>query len=506
VTPARAVLHISSAPGGGVDRYLRDIAAGTPYPHIALHVGRTVDIVEDLARGAFWPVPADAARVADVIAATTALVHLHSVDARSRAWAQALRDRSALPLVTTLHDVSFAHPDAFIRLEPGVNAAWAREVASLLTASNAVIAPSAFIRDLAREAMPGVDPFVIAPGIPEAIITDQALPPSFLSRRPREVVAVVGAIGPHKGSALLEPIAQGLAAMNRALVVIGYTDTRLAPGWVAPGLFVHGPYIDAALPGLLAAYAPRVVLFPNRLAESFSYTLSEVWACGIPVIVPDEGALGERVRTRGGGWLLPPRFDAAAAIALLERVSGPAGGEEWRQVKSGIVPHSESVPDLDGMTRGVAAVYARFGIAPSALEPPDLSALQPLLAANLNGLVFREELVHLCEALANSTETARAASTEAQAQTQHARDVQAWADKLQRDVDEARAWAAKLEHDVATLTDQLAARDRDMQALTDAVAQLRAELARLAVPSAAFGMLPSLVQRILLRRVHRERG
>jgi hypothetical protein len=46
-----------------------------------------------------------------------------------------------------------------------------------------------------------------------------------------------------------------------------------------------------------------LVAFPSAGPETFSFTLSETWAAGLPVIVPPFGALAERVAGTGAGWL-----------------------------------------------------------------------------------------------------------------------------------------------------------------------------------------------------------
>lgn len=501
------VLHVTSAPGGGVDRYVRDIARALPSGHVALHAGQEIDIVENLATGDVIPVQARSAAVAAMLGSSAGAVHVHTIDDESRSRVAALRALRPTPAVLTLHDVSFAQPRAFasagtLREETSSRASdadWPRTMREFAASMQAVIAPSDFIRDLAAATLPGVITTMISPGIDEVTALPQSLPQDFVEARAQHVVAVVGAIGPHKGSALLADIARGLAAANAVLVVIGYTDTRVQRGWAAPGLYVHGPYIDGALSGWLAAYAPRVVLFPNRLPESFSYTLSEVWSAGIPVIVPDEGALGERVRRHGGGWLLPPAFDAQSAAALVRHVVSDGGARERLQVQSRIVEDGDKVTDLATMTRGIAAVYARFGITPDRLaQRPDLSALAPLIATNVNGMAFRQELVRLCEALDNAERALRAASGEADAQRERAAGLAAWADKLQRDVDDARAWAAKLDQDVATLNGQLAQRDAAMQALNE-------RLATLAADAAALRALPRFAQRALRWKAGRGR-
>src|SRR5258708_30463057 len=41
-----AVLHITSIPGGGVDRHVRDIARAAPGPHVVWHVSEGADVIE----------------------------------------------------------------------------------------------------------------------------------------------------------------------------------------------------------------------------------------------------------------------------------------------------------------------------------------------------------------------------------------------------------------------------------------------------------------------------
>ncbi len=67
---------------------------------------------------------------------------------------------------------------------------------------------------------------------------------------------------------------------------------------------MHGRYDAADLPALLERYRVALVLYPSAGPETFSYTLSEAWASGRPVLVPPIGALEERVRDSGAGWVL----------------------------------------------------------------------------------------------------------------------------------------------------------------------------------------------------------
>ena len=484
-----SVLHVSAAEGGGADRYIRDVASSVPARHFLWHVGSGLDVIEDIGRERFFPLSQrlsgrDGPRLLQdwLEAAGIAAVHLHGVGVECRDRLARVQRALPLPWLVTLHDLGFVNPDAFSVpiLEP--DAAWIGEVAGTLAGAAAVLAPSSFVRDVAARHFPAVRCAVIPPGIDRSRLRDTALlPPEFGMHAPPHRVAVVGAIGPHKGSGLLDSLVDRLNGSGIGIVVIGYTDSQLRRGWSTPGrYYVHGPYLAEELPGLLRAYAVEVVLFPNRLPESFSYTLSEVWAAGVPVIVPEDGALMERVAAHGGGWILTAPFSPNEAAALLKRLLAPESAPERARVKSRIDPRdSARIPTLEAMARDIDALYRRFGLEPpSADEAPDAGeALRPLLATNLNGFAFRRELVRLADEAAQLSAAVD--------------ETRPWASTLERDVREAQAWARKLEHDVDVL-----------KAEGEALFQ---QNRRLADDKAAFDLLPLLVRKLLLRRVFRGR-
>jgi glycosyltransferase involved in cell wall biosynthesis len=482
-----AVLHITAAAGGGVDRYIRDLAANPARPHLVLHVGSSIDVLEDIATGQYIPLRDIAGKDADdagiarwLRAAGIGIAHLHGLDEGCRARLGTLVRSCELPYVVTLHDLQFVNPRAFEA--PGMpepDPECIAEVGPVLERAATVIAPSEFILDVALACAPGVCATVVPPGIRVADNPDvPATPADFAERKPRHTVAVVGAIGPHKGSGVLDGLAAALVGSEIAIVVIGYLDTRLTRGWLVPdGIYVHGPYRDDALAGWLAAYEVEVVLFPNRLPESFSYTLSEVWATGLPVIVPDHGALGERVASHDGGWRLPAGFEGDEAAALLVWLSSAEGAAERARVKSRISPgDAQRIPLLETMSRDIDALYERFALPSTNATDANAAreALAPLLAANLDGFAFRKELLNL----AGELEHARDQFTEAQE----------WSAKLERD---GAAWAAKLETDIAALKSELE--------------RLGIENRDLADYKSVLDRFPQFVRDFLLKRVHRAR-
>jgi glycosyltransferase involved in cell wall biosynthesis len=485
-----AVLHITSLLGGGVDRHVRDIARAAPARHLTWHSCDTADVIEIPGSGEFLPLdPAALERDPAALAAwlrfhRVGVIHAHSVDRAVRRRASWAAQALGIAFVVTLHDILFLRREGF---EPGAprdaDPAWLAETAPFLRAAAAVIAPSRFVADLAREHVAGLEVALIPNGSPphRAERTLEARD-EFAQRRPRHVAAVLGAIGPHKGSAVVDELGLALEHSGIAIVVIGYLDMQVVPGWRGDHVFVHGPYDDRDVAALLAAYRAELALFPNRVPESFSYSLSDAWDAGMPALVPPEGALAERVTRHDGGWLLPTGFDAAAIAAALRRFLSAEGAGELARVKSRLaLADRERVPALDDMTRSLDALYARFAIDPAAPLDPQSPAVRDLLAKNLDGALFRQELVRLADEMAQMKAALEATL---EFERRQAGDFKA----------EARKWMDKLEGDVASLNAQVALEVEARRALGHEVEQLR-------LSKEAFDLLPALVRRLLVKKI-----
>ena len=460
--PSIAVLHVTSAEGGGADRYIRDLAAATAARHWIWHAA--AGVVEHAPAGRYYAAPADGPRLARWLASSgITLLHLHGVTQECAHVLERVRAAVAMPYVVTLHDIAFVAPGAFDGdLAP--DAADHPRVAALLADAACVIVPSEYIGALVRQHFPGIAIECVAPGIGRAADAATVALPGIAAdfhagTRPTRI-GIIGAIGPHKGSDDLAALGHALAACDASLVVIGYTDSRIEPGWVTPReLYVHGAYEEHQLPALLDAYGVGIVLFANRLPESFSYALSEAWAAGRPVIVPAAGALGERVKRLGGGWILNAGCSADDVAAIVARVTAAAGADEWAQVKSTIDTHDPlRIPPLATMTQAFDALYARFAQpADEADGDSGADALTSLVAANLDGRMFRRELVRATGELVG-----------------------------------AHAWNTKLAADVAELKAAIERLERDNRVLAGV--------------HAVFVRMPGLLQRYLLKRALRDRS
>jgi glycosyltransferase involved in cell wall biosynthesis len=495
--PASAVLHVTSFPGGGVDRHIRDIARASARRHLVWHAAEGGDAIEVLDEHRVLPL--DAARVEQDPQALAAwlraqgvgLIHAHAVtpSPRRRAtWAaQALGART----VVTLHDVLFLRADAFTAGTEAPDAAWLDETRRYMASAAATVAPSDYLAAIARRHLPDVAVDVVPNGSGLAFEPGAIPPhPAFREHAFRHVAVVLGAIGPHKGARMLEEIAERLDGTDIGIVVVGYLDARILPGWHRPHLFVHGTYLDPDVAALVRGYHASVGLFPNRVPESFSYALSDLWAAGVPVIVPPEGALGERVSRHGGGWLLPRDFAAGDVARLLAHLFSAEGSSELARVKSALDGNDpERLPRLDAMSRSLEALYARFGL--PAAEPLDPASpeVQRLLATSLDGSLFRAELVRLADEMG-----------QLQAGLASEREI----------AERTREWIAKLEADIGGLKAELTREVQARQAAQTELFEQRNENARareaLRVCRAELEGVPRIVRRLLRKKPSDGRG
>lgn len=206
---------------------------------------------------------------------------------------------------------------------PGAVQEWRGAVRSLVTATDAFVAPSESVLEHAARLHPEVRRR--AHRIPWGIPAPSARAVGSAREGPLRV-AIVGLLSTVKGRDRLGLLLSAARDVNAEWHVFGATegdslrDVRRA----ARRLVVHGAYPRHALGGRLVASKCHVVLLPSVGAEAFSLTLSEVASVGIPVVASELGALGERVREQGLGWTFDPWDEAAFSrlCAELERDRG----------------------------------------------------------------------------------------------------------------------------------------------------------------------------------------
>jgi glycosyltransferase involved in cell wall biosynthesis len=182
-----------------------------------------------------------------------------------------------------------------------------REISTeLLKTACAVIHPSSHLRSKFLELMPGLDPAthrVIAPAPPASVPN-----PTPDGRSPVRHVAFVGAVRIQKGALGFEEIVRRLGPEARDVrwSILGGGEPDLVRRLRRlPRVSVRGYYRAGSLPRLLRDRRVDVALLLSITPESYGLTLDECQEAGVPVIAFDHGAVAERVRALGGGFLVP---------------------------------------------------------------------------------------------------------------------------------------------------------------------------------------------------------
>ncbi|MBV0078204.1 glycosyltransferase [Klebsiella pneumoniae] len=103
-------------------------------------------------------------------------------------------------------------------------------------------------------------------------------------------VLVLGAISREKGAFMLDEVAHALKRENIEFHLLGYACSTLNDAVIC-----HGAYSNQDLEKKLNDIAPDVMWFPAQWPETYSYTLSAALQYGLPVVVPNIGAFGERL-------------------------------------------------------------------------------------------------------------------------------------------------------------------------------------------------------------------
>lgn len=112
-------------------------------------------------------------------------------------------------------------------------------------------------------------------------------------------IGILGAIGPQKGARFVSNLSKALAGRkDLRLVLIGY----IAPGFeLASDTVVHGRYDVGDISALAQHYGITEWFIPSVWPETFSYTVHECLATGLPTVAFDLGAQGEAVREAENG-------------------------------------------------------------------------------------------------------------------------------------------------------------------------------------------------------------
>lgn len=196
----------------------------------------------------------------------------------------------------------FGHPSVW---------AWRERYARLLNGARRVFVPDGDVARRMRRFMPGVT-YVVRPH-PELLLADGNAPARSEWRRGKESlgrrsrrIAILGAVGPHKGAAMLLETARiaHRRSMPLEFIVIGYTD-RDEELRAMPNVSITGRYDEGEVLHRIAEVDADLGWFPAVCPETYSYTLSTAILARLYPVAFDLGAIASRIRDAGWGELMP---------------------------------------------------------------------------------------------------------------------------------------------------------------------------------------------------------
>ena len=477
--PKPVLLHVLHGWGGGAERWVRDFSQSfDPASHLVLisrgsfarkHHGEWLELHDGSLRGpplARIPLPrpiadtalADAAYAGilaeflrdyciDAIVVSSLIGHSLDVLATRLPTFAVIHDH--YPLWPTLHrdfgDAALHFDDAQRARDlaaQGSDAEFANRnpkhwralrdatVAALRTAGASLVAPSRSALDNHLRLAPELGELashVVAHGLAPWPKPAQFMPPP---RRERPRLLIPGRVRRGKGAELLAAALPQLREHADLFLVGAGADAHALFG--ERGVHIVLDYRRDELPDLVARIAPDAALLLPTVAETFSYTLSELRSLGVPVVATQVGALAERIRDGVDGFLAAPNAEALVVrVAALLQDRAPLDA-----VRATLATRNEST--LEDMARGYAAII-HPGSRPAARYP-----LSPMDASTLRSSVDIAAIARLRDL----TKTLRAELAETRAESNRRGE---WGHGLDRELGERTRWALTLDEELRDL-------------------------------------------------------
>jgi len=365
LSPRNVVVFVSHRWGGGIRRYMNDLAALLADRAEVLYLEPAVDDTVKLywpregeSFGAYFHFPEEMPLLADVLKSIgVTRLHYHHVHKLPRAILE-LPAAVGVPFDCTLHDYFSICPQYHLVTEDGRYCgepdaigcaacltrrpgqwglditAWRGMFARFLRSADRLIAPShdvairlhRYFPELAIEVWPH----------PEGV----AVPARRIAR-----VVVLGNLSPGKGLNVVAACAEDarLRDLPLAFRVLGST-TDPVPQFPEAPLSIVGQYDDAALPQLIEAERADVILFAAQVPETYAYTLTVAMESGLPIVASALGALPERLLGYPGATTVPWNAPPADWNAALLTAAGLGGRGAPIDDRREIVPLRLAVP------------------------------------------------------------------------------------------------------------------------------------------------------------------
>jgi len=175
-------------------------------------------------------------------------------------------------------------------------------------------------------------------------------------------IGYIGGLSPVKGREIFYNLTKSNKLKNKVKwAIYGISDLHSEPGYYPDlNVTVYGKYRGFnELKEYVQNDGVDLIIFPSLCPESFSYTLSEAWALGVPVLVSNLGALKERVEKTGGGWIVDVSDTSIIEKKILDIINSP---NDYMEKKNAV--EKIQLKTLDENKRDYTSLYDRYITSP----------------------------------------------------------------------------------------------------------------------------------------------
>lgn len=154
-------------------------------------------------------------------------------------------------------------------------------------------------------------------------------------------------------------------------------------------LLKTGQYCREDLPKLLHEYQIDLICILPIWPETFCYTVSEALLSRVPVLVLDNGAVGDRVRSMECGWILPKDSDYSAILKKIVEIR--ADNQEYNKVLKKI--YSLKLKSIEQMCVEYNEIYADIAAEKMSCNPNSIKCFYDLQRAHRQDIAQRSKVI-----------------------------------------------------------------------------------------------------------------
>ncbi len=234
-----------------------------------------------------------------------------------------------------------------------------KEVEKIISCIDHFIVPSSFAKDLFINEYPMLEDKIC---VIEHGYNDRRKAIEISSEKKDEVwnVGFLGGISPVKGSDLVYKLIRKYSNRNINWHIIGGIGDQRINLLSQENLFKHGEYKREELNNILDSLELDVILCLSVVPETFSYTLSEAWQSGTPVLVTPVGALKERMEKVSGGWIAKSTNFEDIVESFENIISSP---DDWAMMKKHL--KLQKLKTTEEMVNEYETMYSKWSTYPS---------------------------------------------------------------------------------------------------------------------------------------------